>query len=160
MPRFVLPIKKRKQTRIDLGKCNGVTKYQLELLDDIKLLCKIGFLINCEMIDKCHSCRQLLKFCIKILLKRWDEIRFINFFDALKILTQYQELFNEYNFVQCWHKDRLVVKKMIKEFKNNINNNPPQIMIDKYDFLFEQSRKTKTFYVIQFFLLLLIILMN
>ena len=126
------------QTRIDLGKSYGVTKYQLEMLDDIELLCEIGFLINCDIIDKCRSCRQLLKFSIKILLNRWDEIRFINFFDALKIVKDYKGLFKEVNFVLCWHEQRYLVKKLIKEFRNNLDNDPVEL-INKHDFLFNNS---------------------
>ena len=65
--------KKKRKTRIDLGKSYGVAKY--EKFDDIDLLCEIGFLIQCDVIDRCCACRQLPKFCIKILLNRWDEIR-------------------------------------------------------------------------------------
>ena len=71
--------KVKRKTRIDLGKLYGVTKYEYEMLDDIDLLCEIGFLIQCDIIDRCRSCIQLLKFAIKILLNRCDEIRFIIF---------------------------------------------------------------------------------
>lgn len=93
-----------------------MAKYQLERLNDIDIFCGIGFLINCKNIDKCHSCKHLLKSCIKVLLNRWDEIRFINFFEVIKILKQSKELFREeYDFAKCWHNNKLFVKKMIKD---------------------------------------------
>lgn len=84
----------RQKTRIDLGRNSfGATKYQYENLDDEDLLSEIGLLIQCEIIDRCHSCRHLLNFCIKILMNRWDEFRNINFFDALKFVKNNKDLF-------------------------------------------------------------------
>lgn len=91
---------RRQKTRIDLAKSYGGTKYQYEKLDDVERLSEIGFLINCEMIDRCHSCRHLLKFCIKIFLNSWDEIRFINFYDALKVVKCYKDFFKQCGFLQ------------------------------------------------------------
>ena len=90
----------------------------------------------------------MLKFCIKILLNRWDEIRFINFFNALKILKQNKELFNDYDFAKCSHINKLLVRKMAKEFKNNIDkNNSINIIIEKYAFLFDHSQKKYDFLI-------------
>ena len=49
------------------------------MFDDIDLLIEIGFLIQCEAIDRCGTCRKLLRFCLQTLIDHWDEIRFINF---------------------------------------------------------------------------------
>ena len=60
--------KPKRKMRIDLGRSYGVTKNEYEMSDDIESLMEIGFLIHCEMIDRCRACRHLFKFCIKILL--------------------------------------------------------------------------------------------
>ena len=60
-------------------KTYGVTKREYEMFDDIDLLIEVGFLIQCEAIDRCGTCRKLLRFCLQILIDCWDEIRFINF---------------------------------------------------------------------------------
>ena len=133
---FFLGMGRRQKTRIDLGKSYGVTKYQYEKLDDVELLCKIGFLINCEMIDRCRSCRHLLKFCIKILLKRWDEIRFINFYDAFKVVRSYKDFFKRSDFLQHWREKRHIVKNLLREYRVKKN---ALDLIDRHHFLFEES---------------------
>ena len=85
--------KPKRKTRTDLGRSYGVTKNEYEMSDYIELLMEMGFLIQCDTIDRCCACRHLLKFCIKILLSRWDEIRFIIFFDALKIIKDNKNFF-------------------------------------------------------------------
>ena len=72
-------------------KCYGVTKWMLENLDDIDLLYQIGVLSNCYEMKN-------------ILMNRWDEIRYINFFDAMKILKQNKELFSDDFFISYWEK--------------------------------------------------------
>ena len=109
--------KAKRKTRIDLGKSHGITKYEYEMLDDIDLLCEMGFLIQCDIIDRCRACRQLLKFCIKILLNRWDKICFINFFDALKILKDNKDFFKTADILLHWRDKRTLVRDLIREHK-------------------------------------------
>ena len=112
-----MPKISKRNTRVDLGKSYGVTKYEYEQLDDIDLLCEVGFLIRCDKIDKCCSCRKLLRFCLKILINRWDEIRFLNFFDALKIIKDYKSFFITTNFVLYRYSKKDIVIDLIKENK-------------------------------------------
>ena len=112
-----MPKISKRKTRVDLGKSYGVTKYEYEQLDDIDLLCEVDFLIRCDKIDKCHSCRKLLRFCLKILINRWDEIRFLNFFEALKIIKDYKSFFITTNFVLHWYSKKDIVIDLIKENK-------------------------------------------
>ena len=112
-----MPKISKRKTRVDLGKSYGVTKYEYEQLDDIDLLCEVGFLIRCDKIDKCRSCRKLLRFCLKILINRWDEIRFLNFFDALKIIKDYKSFFITTNFVLYRYSKKDIVIDLIKENK-------------------------------------------
>lgn len=78
-------------------KCYGVNKWILENLDDINLLYEIGVLSNCYEMKN-------------ILMNRWDEIRYINFFDAMKILKQNKELFSDDFFISYWEKNEQKVK--------------------------------------------------
>ena len=87
------------------NKCFGVNKWMLENLDDIDLLYDVCILSSCDEIKHCSCCKHLLKWCFQILQNRWDEIRFINFFDAMKVLEQNKSVFtiNFYNWY--WEKD-------------------------------------------------------
>ena len=77
----------RQQTRIDLGRNTfSVTRWQYEELDVMDLLCEIGVLSNCKCIDRCLACRHLWRFCISILMDKWDEFRYINCFDGMKVI--------------------------------------------------------------------------
>ena len=58
-------------------KCYGVNKWMLENLDDIDLLYEVGVLSSCHEIEHCSCCKHLLKWCLGILINRWDEIRYI-----------------------------------------------------------------------------------
>ena len=78
-------------------KCYGVNKWMLENLDDINLLYEIGVLSNCYERKN-------------ILMNRWDEIRYINFFDAMKILKQNKEIFSDDIFISYWEKNEQTVK--------------------------------------------------
>ena len=68
------------------------------------------------MIDGCRACRHLLKFCIKILLNRWDEIRFIDFFDALKIIKDNKDFFKKADILLNWRENREIVKDILREY--------------------------------------------
>ena len=80
----------------------------------------------------------MLKFCIKILLNKWDEIHFIDFFDALKVVRNYKDFFKNTDFVLHRHEKRHIAKNLIREYKNNLDKGPVQL-IDKYYFLFDES---------------------
>ena len=71
----------------------GVCRWQYEKLDEIDLLIKTGILSNCKLIDRCRPCRHNLRFCLQVLMNKWDEFRFISFQDALKIVKSNQKMF-------------------------------------------------------------------
>ena len=43
-------------------------------------------------------------------MNRWDEIRYINFFDAMKILKRNKEIFSDDIFISYWEKNEQTVK--------------------------------------------------
>ena len=131
--------KKTKPRRTDLhSKTYGVTKKEYEMLDDIDLLIEVGFLIQCEAIDWCGACRKLLRFCLKILINHWDEIRFINFFDAIEMVKNCKGIFKMVDILEHWRLNRIVIKNLIREYKLK-NNADELINSDNYSFLFKYS---------------------
>ena len=49
---------------------------------------KYFFLLNCELIDQCRTCRCLLGWILEILEQKWDTIRFIEFELALLLAKE------------------------------------------------------------------------
>ena len=82
----------------------GVNRWMLENLDDIDLLYEVCILSSCDEIKHCSCHKHLLKWCLEILQNRWDEIRFINFFDALKVLEQNKLFFTIDFYNWYWEK--------------------------------------------------------
>lgn len=133
------PQYKRKPTRTDTcTKTYGVTKKEDEMLDDIDLLIKVDFLIQCEAIDWCGACRKLLRFCLKILINHWDKICLINFFEALEIVKNYRSFFKMVDISEHWRFNRIIVRNLIREYKLK-NNADELINSDDYNFLFKYS---------------------
>ena len=95
-------------------KCYRVNKWMLENLDDIDLLCEVGVLSSCHEIRHCSCCKHLLKWCLRILINRWEEIRCINFFDAIKIIKQ-----NRFFFTNDFLID--IGRKTNKKFKASLD---------------------------------------
>lgn len=133
-----MPKISKRKTRADLGKSYRVTKIEYEQLDDIELLCEVCFLIQCKKIDRCCACRKLLRFCLKMLINRWDEIRFINFFDALKLIKEHKNYFSTASFVLYWYDRKSTVRNLIREgrVKKDIAD---KSVLDKYQYLFYDS---------------------
>ena len=131
--------KKTKPSRIDLhSKTYGVTKKEYEMLDDIDLLIEVGFLIQCEAVDRCGTCRKLLRFCLKILINRLDEIRFINFFDAIEMVKNCKSFFKMVDILEHRRLNRTLVKNFLREYKLK-NNADELINSDNYNFLLKYS---------------------
>ena len=67
-------------------------------MDCIDLFIELLILTNCQFMDKCRPCRHLLRFVVDVLRSKWDDIRFIDFEEALalakhlKVLVPYSVL--------------------------------------------------------------------
>ena len=83
----------------------GITKWQFEALDDIDLLCEISIFSSCCWPGVCRVCKKFLRWCIQILLKRWNYTKYIDFFDALALVRGNRQLFNSLEFFDYWRKD-------------------------------------------------------
>ena len=66
----------------------GVCKKEYWFLDWVDLYIEILFLLNCELIDQCRTCRCLLGWILEILEQKWDTIRFIEFELALLLAKE------------------------------------------------------------------------
>ena len=95
----------------------GVNRWMLENLDDIDLLYEVCILSSCDEIKHCSCRKHLLKWCLEILQNRWDEIRFINFFDALKVLEQNKLFFTIDFYNWYWEKNEEKVFNLISFYK-------------------------------------------
>ena len=86
---------------------NGSTKK----LDDIDLLCEISIFSSCEINGLCCVCKKHMKWCIEILMLRWDFFKNIDFYSALEIVKQNRRFFiNSLDF--SFDKDR--AREMIR----------------------------------------------
>ena len=99
-------------------KCYGVNRWMLENLDDIDLLYEVGILPSCNEIKHCSCCKHLLKWCLQILQYRWDEIRFINFFEAMKVIKQNKSFFTNDFYNRYWEENEKKVLSIISFYKN------------------------------------------
>ena len=105
------PQYKKRTTRIDIHlKTYGITKKEYEELDDIDLLIEVGFLIQCKQIGFCRTCKKLLKFCLTILVNRWDEIRFINLFEAIQMIKNCKGFLKMVDILDHWRKHSPTVR--------------------------------------------------
>lgn len=74
----------------------GVAKWHYKQLDCIDLFIKLLILTSCQLMDKCRPCRHLLRFRVNVLRSKWDDIRFIDFDEALA-LAKYLKVFMQYS---------------------------------------------------------------
>ena len=99
------------------NKCFGFNRWMLENFDDIDLLYEVCILSSCNEIKHCPCYKHLLKWCLQILQNRWDEIRFINFFDAMKVLEQNKSFFTIDFYNWYWEKNEEKVLNLISFHK-------------------------------------------
>ena len=59
----------------------------------------------------------MLKWCLKILISRWDEIRYINFFDAIKDIKQNRAFFKNDFLKKYWEENEEKVQSIIRFYK-------------------------------------------
>ena len=89
----------------------GVRKWEYEKLYDIDLLCEISIFSSCEITGLCRVCKKHLKWCIDILMLRWDNTKNIDFYSALEVVKNNKHFFNN-SLDLSFDKDR--AKEMIR----------------------------------------------
>ena len=87
----------------------GIRKWEFDCLDDTELLCKIGIFSSCKWPGLCGSCQLHLTWCLEILQNRWDNVKYIDFYDALKVVKENKKHFNKsFNFFEHWYKEKIL----------------------------------------------------
>ena len=79
--------KSRYSSKIEISRGRyGVCKYQYWKLDCLDLFIELLILLNCKILGTCRPCTNLLRFVVETLRNKWDDIRFIDFEEALALL--------------------------------------------------------------------------
>ena len=73
----------------------GISKWEFARLDDVDLLCEIIIFSSCKWPGLCGSCRLHLMWCLEILQNRLDDLKYTDFYDALKVVKENKKLFNK-----------------------------------------------------------------
>ena len=73
----------------------GGRKWQYAKLDDIDLLCEISIFSSCKIDGLCRVCSKHLRWCIEILMTRWDFSTNIDFYSALEVAKNNRQFFND-----------------------------------------------------------------
>ena len=132
----------RDKIRIDCLKNRfGVNFCQYKEMDYIDLYMEMLILLNSKFIGKCRCCTNLLKWVVKI-LKKWDDIRFIDTDEAFSLALIYKEFVKKKkivleHFKQNRHHLRLMLYRA-KRYKNHY-----ELMQENVDF-FKESLKIYT----------------
>lgn len=96
----------------------GVNYFQYKELDCIDLYIEMLILLNCE---RCRVCIHLLKWVVKILVKKWEDIRFINVEEALSLSSFYKNILQVDPLLQHFKNNRSMLKKMVYKAKKKKN---------------------------------------
>ena len=83
----------------------GIRRWKYVNMDDIDLLCEISIFLSCTLPGKCRPCKKHLKWCLKILQRRWDYVKYIDFYNALEVVKNNKQFFNDSLEFSYWKKD-------------------------------------------------------
>ena len=114
----------------------AVTKWQYEELD---LYIELIHLINCEHIDKCGVCCHFLKWVIRILGNKWDNIKFIELEEALKFIPQLKNIISNSPLLEHFSINRKKLIQMIKIIKRK--GEAEEVIMKNKDFFVDGNRK-------------------
>ena len=93
----------------------GVAKWHYKRLDCIDLYIELLILVNYQFIREYRPCRHLLKFVVDVLRNKWDDIRFIDFEEALHLANYLKALVPFSVILQHFTIKRRLLKKMISK---------------------------------------------
>lgn len=110
----------------------GVCKKEYWKFDCVDLYIELLILLNCELIGKCRSCTNLLKWIIDILKNKWDDIKFINFEKSLEIAKNIKS-FVPRSVLEEHAQNRSKIKRFCKKAK--VANNLDVILKNKKIFV-------------------------
>ena len=132
----------RDKIRIDCLKNRfDVNYFQYKEMDCIDLNMEMLILLNCKFIGKCRCCTHLLKWVVKTLHKKWDDIRFIDIDEAFSLALIYKEFVKRNPALEHFKQNRRCLRLMsykAKRYKNHY-----ELMQENVDF-FNESLKIYT----------------
>ena len=94
-----------------------VCKYQYWKLDCLDLFIELLILLNCKILGTCRPCTNLLRFVVETLRNKWDDIRFIDFEEALALAKDIKTLVPRSVLLDHYTKNRDNIKYMCKKAK-------------------------------------------
>ena len=92
----------------------GIRRWKYVNVDDIDLLCEISIFSSCKLPGKYHPCKKHLNRCLEILQRRWDYVKYIDFYDALEVVKSNKQFFNdslEFNYWKKGYIQQLISRK-------------------------------------------------
>lgn len=132
--------RKDRSQRIDFTRKRfGVCKWQYEKLDDIDLLIEVGILSNCKLIYRCRPCRHNFRFCLQVLMNKWDEFRFFSIENALKIVKSNKKLLQTSIVLDHYSDNQKLLKKITRQCRTE--NNAYDLILEHRSFFFEAIGK-------------------
>ena len=126
--------------RIDFPKNRfGVNYYQYKRLDCVDVYMEMLILMNCKFIGKCRSCTHLLKWVVKILYKKWDNIRFIDIEESFSLSLIYRKFVKRNVVLEHFEQNRHLLKLM--SYRARKNKNHYELIHKNIDFFSESLKK-------------------
>ena len=86
----------------------GISKWEFARLDGVDLLCEIIIFSSCKWPGLRGSCRLHLTWCLEILQNRLDDLKYTDFYDALKVVKENKKLFNKSLKFEYWCKKKIL----------------------------------------------------
>lgn len=115
----------------------GVTRWQYQKLDCIDLYMELLILLNYKVIDKCRPCCHFLKWVLKILQRKWDNIRYIELEEALKLARHLKTFVPKCVVLEHFTIHRKLLKQMITEIKKSKTKTIEDIIFENKFFFVE-----------------------
>ena len=97
----------------------GVCKNEYWYFDCVDLYIELLILLNCNFIGACRPCTYILKWIIKILIEKWDTVRFVDFEFALLLAISLKSFVSEPLIVRFYSRNMRFINDMCKKIKSS-----------------------------------------
>ena len=97
----------------------GVCKKEYWYFDYVDLYIELLILLNCSFIGACRPCTYILKWIIKILIEKWDTVRFVDFEFALLLAISLKSFVSEPLIVRFYSRNMRFINDMCKKIKSS-----------------------------------------
>ena len=110
----------KKMARLNYKVDFGATKWQYENFDCVDFYIELLILLNCQYIDRCRPCRHFFRWIIEILHDKWDNIRFIDLDEALKMTNFLKKSVSKSVPLEHFTSNCRLLKQIIRTVKKKI----------------------------------------